>query len=450
MGFWDWVTRRKRYFFESLKSEEAVKNEVDWEMGHFNFVKYVEKYQNYYNNYPKVKSALLTISGQVMAEGVFTIPAERTDTKSGKTEKYPRSIEAKVQIDKLNKKIKLDEMVQATAKRMVQYGTCFLEKTFDPEFSVQMVVPRYQKYMTPRWNTASGRLEGWDMKIRNVLKANWNLDEIVVFTWDVDENYPYGTSLLVGIDRELNISDNILNGLEKHMKRSAWATHIVQIGDGTYTPGETEMKAFRRQIRDGEVGQTIITNAPVGKETLGAGDTETQMVPDVLAFEADQVTDGLMVPPISKLASSTQASSVIMTDWARANLITPVQRIIKRVIEEEVYWPYLEDLGYSTRVVPSLSFNPPEAGRLDEAKYWAELITARVASPKQAATDLGMEWDADYWKEQEALMLKHQQADKAVTQTKKPAETPKPAEPEAPPKSASEIMVIVPDENRAV
>ena len=205
MGFWDFLRSGPKYFRESTKSEEAVKDDFDWGLGRFSFLKYVEKYQSYYQNYPKVKSALLTISGQVMAEGVFTISAERTDVKTGKTEKYPRSIEAKIKTDQLNKKIKLDELIQITAKRMVQYGTVFWEKTFDPEFSVQLIVPKYQKYMVPRWNKASGALEGWDMKIRNIVKASWDLDEVVVFTWDVDENYPFGTSLLVGIDRELDI-----------------------------------------------------------------------------------------------------------------------------------------------------------------------------------------------------------------------------------------------------
>ena len=355
MGFWDFLRRGPKYFWETTKSEAAVSDDWDWNMRSFDFRRYVEKYQAYYRNYPKVKSALLTISGQVMAEGVFTIAAERTDSKTGKTEKYPHSIEAKIKTDQLNEKIKLDELIQITAKRMVQYGTVFWEKTFDPDFSVQLVVPKYQKYMVPRWNKVSGALEGWDLKIRNVLKASWDIDEIVVFTWDVDENYPYGTSLLVGIDRELDIIDNVLSGIEKHMKRSAWATHIVQIGDGTYTPGETELAGFRRQIRNGEVGQTIITNAPIGKETLGAGDTETQMVPDVLKFEDAQITDSLMIPPLSSLVSSTQASSIIATDYSRANLITPVQRIIKRVVENEVYWAYLEDLGFSRRVVPSFN-----------------------------------------------------------------------------------------------
>ena len=444
MGFWDFLRSGPKYFWESTKSEEAVKDDFDWGLGRFSFLKYVEKYQSYYQNYPKVKSALLTISGQVMAEGVFTISAERTDAKTGKTEKYPRSIEAKIKTDQLNKKIKLDELTQITAKRMVQYGTVFWEKTFDPEFSVQLIVPKYQKYMVPRWNKASGALEGWDMKIRNIVKASWDLDEVVVFTWDVDENYPFGTSLLVGIDRELDIIDNVLSGLEKHMKRSAWATHFVQVGDGTYTPGEDELRGFRRQVRNGEVGQTVITNAPLSSVTLGAGDTETQMVPDVLKFEDSQITDSLMIPPLSSLVSSTQASSIIATDYSRANLITPVQRIIKRTVENEVYWDYLEDLGFSRRVVPSLSFNPPEAGRLDEAKFWGELVEARIASPKQAAKDLGIDWDEDYWKEQELLMLKHQQADKTTTQPEKAPEAPEPKELEKV-KVASEVKILLED-----
>ena len=414
------IAGRPAIFFESFKSQAGTKSELDLNLGRFDFMKYCEKYERYKQDYPKVKSALLTVSGQVMAEGVFTIPAERTDNKTGKTEKYPRAIEAKLEVDKLNEKINLDGIIQMTAQRMVHYGTAFLEKTYTPEFSVRPVVPKYQKYMMPRWNKELGVLDGWDLKIRNEVKASWKNNEIIVVPWDVDVHYPFGTSLLEGIDRELSISDNILAGLEKYVKRQAWATHMVQVGDPTYTPGDTELNAFRTQVRRGEVGQTIITNAPISKETLGAGDVETQMIPDILAFEDDQIADSLMMPPLSKLYNSTQASSVEMTDWARANLITPIQRIIQRKVEEELFWAYLEPLGYSKRVVPKLSFNPPEAGRLDEAKYWSELVVAKIASPKQAASDLGMDYDEAYWKEQEALMLKHQQADKNAVQPKKP------------------------------
>ena len=427
MGVLDLFRRGPKYFFESLKSNSATKEETDWDTWRFDFVKYCDKYRGY-RKYPKVKSALLTISGQVVAEGLFNIPAERTDPKTGDTKVYPRSIEAKLACDKLAQKIHLDELVQTTAQRMVHYGTVFWEKTFQPDFHAQLVITKYQKYMVPQWNKTSGKLEGWRLKIRNVIKAEWSNEEAVVFPWDVDEHYPYGTSLVEGMDSPLDISDAITNGLEKYMKRQAWGTNLVQVGDGSYTPGDTELKAFRRQIRDGDVGETIITNAPIGKETLGAGDMETQMVPDVLKFENDLITDGLMMPTQSNLHNSTQASSIEQTDWARANLITPIQRIIKRKVEEEVYWPYLEDLGFSKRVVPTLSFNPPEAGRLDEAKYWGELVKSRIASPKQAAKDLGMEYDEKYWKEQEALMLKHQQADKVAPQPEKAPESPAPVE----------------------
>ena len=156
-----------------------------------------------------------------------------------------------------------------------------------------------------------------------------------------------------------------------------------------------------------------MTDYPTNYTAGGTGDREVKGLDKILDFLKDQCIDGLMVPPISKQWSSTMASAQEMMPWARTNLIAPMQRIIRRKVESEIYKPYLEDLGYSVKICPRLKFEPPDAHKEDDAEYWTKLVGAGICPPKYAATELGIpEEEFDQWqteKEAKAQQLFQQQ-----------------------------------------
>ena len=121
---------------------------------------------------------------------------------------------------------------------------------------------------------------------------------------------------------------------------------------------------------------------------------------EILAFVKDQIVDGSMTAPVSKQYNSTQASLTEMAPIFRANLIAPLQRIIKRKIEHEVYRPLLMSKGFSVRVTPVLSFEAPDARRDEEALYYSTLVNAGIMPPEVAAKELGFEEEFLKWKKE--------------------------------------------------
>lgn len=396
---------RIRGFIEILKSQQQRGISVT-EYESFSFEDYYEKYSILAARYPKIKSAVMTISGQTVADGIFLQPAHRRDPDTGRDVDYQRSLEAAALCEKLNRRINLKDKIFRTASHMVKYGTCWWEKSWEPELDADLV--HQQRYMKPRYSGRSLVLEGWDLRssMSQSATVSYSLDEVITFTLDADLYYPYGTSLLSGVEQETDFMDEVTGNLRKYLKRQAWAPNALQVGDGEHIPQEDEQSSLRSFVQQQETGDTLLVSYPIKRESLGSGDMETRMIPDTLRFIDDQIADSLITPPLSKLYNSTEASAKEIRNATRASLIVPIQDMIARKIEDELYWPYLEDLGYSRRVVPAIVYEPPEAGRENEAAFWTELVNAKIASPRQAALELGIEYDEEYFTQVAELAAK--------------------------------------------
>jgi hypothetical protein len=178
------------------------------------------------------------------------------------------------------------------------------------------------------------------------------------------------------------------------------------------------VSTIRSQFRKLTPGQTVVTNYPLTYEAGGTGNRDIANLDQVLMFVKDQLIDGLLVPPISKQYNATQASAKEMMPWARANLIEPMQRIIKRAIEQEIYKPYLMNLGYSVKLIPRLTWEPPDHNKEEDGEYWSALVTAGICPPRYAAEQLGIPVEEfDKWQEEEEA-----RRDKMFQQTQQQAQ----------------------------
>jgi len=159
-----------------------------------------------------------------------------------------------------------------------------------------------------------------------------------------------------------------------------------------------------------------VTSYPLNRIEAGTGGNRISDLHEVLDFLKDQCIDGLMVPPISKQWSSTMASAKEMMPWARANLITPMQRIIRRNAEREVYRPFLESLGYSVKVTPRMKWEPPDAHMDERVEVYATLVGAGIIDGEVAAEELGY---GDKLDEMKQRKLEREQLQKVMFQRQK-------------------------------
>jgi len=359
-------TRRKRKFWAGEKS----------------WLKRCRYYDTIYERHPLAKAQILTIAGQLCAQGIYIEPAS-----VGKVHEA-RAKEAAERIRQLADEVGMIIMLYETAVGMAKYGSFFWEKTWTPKFDIR-IIPS-QEYIEPAAQDEIGNITKWRQLWYGHETTVWNADEIIPFHWNVtSKSWPYGTSLLVGLETEFEILEQLETDLKEYMHKQAFPKHLWKIGDENYTPTDSEIQTIKSKIKNWAPGDEFVTSYPIGHEVGSTGGTPVQEIAKVLEFLKDQCIDGLLVPPISKQWSSTMASAREMMPWARANLIEPMQRIISHVVENQVFKPYLEDLGYSVKVCPKLKWEPPEAHLDERVEMYATLVQSGIITPEVAAMELG-------------------------------------------------------------
>lgn len=348
-------------------------------LGEYSWRKRCKYAEQIVQQHPLAKSQILTIAGQLMADGVFTEAAYTEGPHKRRAE------EAKDHIDELNKKIGLDTLLFDTATDMAKLGSCFWEKTETPIYDVQRFTQ--QQTIEPAEQDMNGNITRWRQN-----STEWTTDNIMHFPWNITAiTWPYGTTLFSGLGLVFEILEQLQVDVQEFMHHAAFPFELWQVGDGQYVPQGTEISSIRTAIKNWEPGEHHVTSYPIELKTGGTGDKTITNLNEILDFLYNEAIDGLMIPPISKQWSSTMASAQEMLPWARANLIQPMQRIIKRKIENELYTPYLESLGYSVKVCPRLSFEAPDAHKLDDMEYWMGAVQSNIVPAEYAAEQLGFD-----------------------------------------------------------
>jgi len=344
-------------------------------------------YNQIYERFPLAKAQILTIAGQLTAEGVFTEAAYTEGPHKQSSDN------AKDKIDDLNEQIGLDTLLYETSANMAKYGGCFWEKTWQPTFDTR-IIPM-QENIEPSKQDLVGNITEWRQNVLGQRETpSWTADEIVHLAWNItSKSWPYGTSLLTGLDVVFEILEQLETDIKEFMHKAALPYEVLGLGDKEYRPTADDISDVKTTWKRKVPGEHIVTNFPVNLVTGGTGDKTITNLNDILNFLKDECIDGLLVPPISKQWSSTMASATEMLPWAQANLIRPMQRIIRRKIEREIYRPYLEDLGFSVKVCPKLLFESPDAHKDEEAEYWALQVQSGIVPPEYAAMEQGFDMD---------------------------------------------------------
>ena len=339
-------------------------------------------YDNIVETHPLAKAALFTIAGQGMAEGVFTQAPTVEEPHEGRVE------EAKEEIDNLNGDIGLDTMLYETMMIMAKYGSCFWELTREPTFDVR-VLPNLE-LLEPMEQDEIGNILRWRQQTWIKPTPEFSSSELVHFAWNITaKSWPYGTSLLIGCAEEFDILEQLETDIKNHMHRVAFPETLIGVGDEKFQPTAGDINTVKKDVANWKPGEKHVTSYPVSQVVVGGGQKTIADLDSVLGFVKDNISDAMMVPTINKLYNSTFASSKEMTTWTLANLIRPMQRIIARKIENELYKPYLEDTGYSVKTCPRLRFEPPDKNKVEEATYYTQLVGSGILTPEIAAEELG-------------------------------------------------------------
>jgi len=238
-----------------------------------------------------------------------------------------------------------------------------------------------------------GEITVWRQNLLGVREPpTWSRDEMVHYAWNVSsKSWPYGTSMLIGLDTEFEALEKIEQATSDYAEKQGLPKELWQVGDRDYTPNDEELEEIRKKVKNWSAGEEFVTNYAINRIAGGTGEHPLSEISKILDFYYTHIVDGMMIAPISKQWSSTMASAQEMEVVQRANLITPLQRLISRKIEREVYRPYLEDLGYSVKVCPKVSWEAPDAHKDEEAEYWALQVQSGIVPAEYAAMEQGFD-----------------------------------------------------------
>ncbi len=377
-------------------------------------------YDDVMNRHSLAKSQILTVAGQLTAGGLWLKPVAG----------YPRAKDAVKLCEELNRDVRVKTLLYETGIHMAKYGSCFWERTDNPEFSVRLF-PNQHLLEPAVVNPVFGVTRWRQVNNNGAEVASFSEDQVIPLHWNVSPStWPCGTSLLAGLETEFDTLERLEFDIKNYMTKTAFPKEILQVGDKDFQASDVDVATIRQKLRVWKPGDSWATNYPITYIATGVGERKAEGLDTVLPFLKDNLIDGLMVPPISKQYSATEASAKQMMPWAYTNLIRPMQQIIESALIHEVYEPYLMGRGFSVKVVPEVMWVNPDSKLLEEADYYAKLVSTGVMPPRVAADKLGfldeyLEWEKEQErkkeKELEQQMLAKVNPQPAGGATDKPA-----------------------------
>jgi len=401
-------------------------------------------YDDLMNEQPLAKQGLLTLAGLCVAQGVFTKPSETKpkrdeqaavdaetglkQVKEAKFQAYGMAVDAQFFVDKFNRKQRVNSKFCETILRMVKYGGCFWEITSAPEWSFR--IAPMQEFIEPAEADAQGKITRWRQIVNGTTQAEWTGEELVLVPGlnQTTATWPWASSLLSGLETELEALVAMESSAKDYMEKQAWPYEVLQLGDSTSNVSDDDFDSARNEWRNRQPGEGIVTNVPTQILPGGTGSSPIRELATLCELLKDNVGDGIMVPGISKLYNSTEASAKVMTSHVMSSLGQPLQWIVKEYYEEYILKPMLEASGFSRKSCPEITFESPDTNKKEEGEYWTSLVNAKIQTPMQAAEHLGLEYDQAYWDQQ----LKMEQEKFEQQLQMKADNAPKDANPEKP------------------
>jgi len=401
-------------------------------IGEHSWASNCNKFERMTQAYPLLKQGLLTLAGIVIPEGAFTAPAQKRPVKKSdrnslsesESKTYALAEEAQWRVEKFNKDMRVNSVLYNTVYTMCKFGSCFWELTEEPKFAFR-IIPN-QETIEPATGDGVGNVTGWRQVIHGSPVAEWPAESIVHFAWNVSSSsWPYGTPFLTGLEEETEALLQMEASAQEYMHKEAWPYEILSLGNMENRIDPDDYAKAKTAWKNRKPGQGITArNIPIQLLKGGTGQNPLRELSELMTFMKDTIQDGLMVPAISKLYNSTEASAREMTSHIMTVLGQPIQWLIKEKYEEQVIKPYVESIGFSRKSAPELIFESSTSHKAEEAPFWKIMGELKVQTPEQIAEHLGLEYDDKYWiakqKDEEEQMKLSQ---KTMVNAGKPADT---------------------------
>lgn len=385
-----------------------------YSLGENTWLSRCKHYDELWEAYPLFRQAVTSLAGLVNPQGVFFKPAEKKPQKKSvmtatemqayirETETYALAEEAQYRCEKFKETHFLNGKIYNTVWNIAKYGSCFWELTDSPIFDFR--VPPLQECIEPAEADDQGNITVWRQVVNGVVTAEWNSPRLILLSWNATTaTWPYGNGLAVGLETEMDMLVSVEESVKDYSEKAAWPYEILALGNGAgATVNDSDYQDAKSEWRNRQAGDGIATrNMPVEIIAGGTNSAPIRELASLCELMKDNIHDGFIVPPLSKLYNSTEASAKVLVQHVMTVLGQPLQWLLAESLQSYVLKPMLEQAGFSRKSCPVPLFESPDTAKKEEGEFWVSLVTAKMQSPKQACEHLNLEYDEDYWKQEE-------------------------------------------------
>ena len=303
-------------------------------------------------------------------------------------------------------------------------GSCFWELSDNETFDFR--IPPLQEYIEPYEANEQGEITRWRQVVNGQVKAEWTNNQLKLISFrPTTATWPYGNGLGVGLETEMEMLVDTETSVKDYSEKAAWPYEVLALGDKDSMVTDSDYSTARTEWKNRKPGEGIATrNMPVQIIAGGTNSAPVRELAAICAFMKDNVHDGLVVPPISKLYNSTEASAKELRKQVMDIIGQPLQWLLKEHYEQDVLKSYIIQQGFSVKSSPMAMFEAPDVHKKEEGEYWIGLVQNKIQSPVQACDHLGLEYDEDWWKQEEEKQLELQKQ-KSEANPKAEGEVPK-------------------------
>lgn len=392
--FFKKVTEKFKSQYDKTSSRKPQRK--IYHLGENSWKERCKHYDDLWERYGLFRQSTLTLAGLVNAQGIFFKAAVNR-----KDETYSLAEEAVYRAEQFRDTRNINTKLYTTVLNLAKYGGCFWELSNNGHFDFR--IPTLQEYIEPAMADDEGNIIQWRQVVNGLTTAEWTNQDLILISWNpTTATWPYGNGIGVGLETEMEMLLDVETSVKDYSEKAAWPYEVLQLGDGKgVTVSDSDYQTARSEWRNRQPGEGIAArNIPVNIIAGGTNSAPIRELAALCELMKDNLHDGFIVPPISKLYNSTEASAKVLTQHVMTVMGQPLQWLLKENFEEHVLKAFLEQSGFSRKSCPVTLFESPDTAKKEEGEFYVGLVNAKIQSPKQACEHLGLEYDEMFWKEE--------------------------------------------------
>lgn len=367
-----------------------------------------QKYSRAYHNIPIVTAGIdVTVDNAI-----------RTFYITGNNEQFVNDI------TELVAKFNLDEFFYNVAKQMLIYGNSFVEIVTGSNGIADMkILPPIMMYVNrdEKGNFTKNQNDAYLQYLPHdpMNPIPFSTDEIVHFKWNPIGETAYGNSIIHPLLTILQIKVNTEANLDVILDRYAAPLMHFKVGTPERPASQPEIDNLSSDLVDIQADTELVTDDRVESKVLGSEGKAMNLAPP-LNYVENQVVSGLQTPLVLLGRGDTDravAETQLEMFDRKAKIL---QRIIKRIVETQIFLVQLESLHSSIDMeeLPELTWGEPEQRQSrEDIQLLIALNAGGIITPQKANSLLPKEYQEELPEElKNPQKFQADQADKAMRQ----------------------------------